>query len=547
MKRLSLCVVACSIACAQPVVSSGGIVNAASYLPGIAQGAVFIVFGSGLGPAQLVQAGTFPLSSALGGTTVNVSQGPNTKPAPLVYSSDGQLAAILPSDIPVGLNTLTVTYNGQTSVTTQFQVVSAQFGVFTVNSRGNGPAVGLNYVSQTDQPLNGFAAAANPDQIVTIYGTGLGPIQGSDSAAAPVGNLDTPVDVLLGSQAAQILYKGRSSCCAGIDQIIFKVPKNIDGCYVPLTVRTNGVTPPQSATLSIAPAGTVCTEPGLLTTADLEKALTQGGLRIGSMLLTSYQYGDTQSIDYGVLSFSNVRYEDLAVTLQQLAAAPAGGCEAASYDSTTGTIVGNTGNLGSSFFDNYIFWYAGAPLEAGNAMNISGGGKSVQFQRVSPGFYANAFYDYTNPLSSFLSPGTYTLDSGSGGTDVPGFRANINIPTPLSFSFSGANSISRQSDYTISWTGGSPDQRILISGISYAQQGRIGGTFTCMQWGSAGKMVIPASILAVLPRSGTFATGDGGGFLYLYSFSPYQRSDVTGLDAFYAGYLKLSYQLAQFQ
>jgi hypothetical protein len=291
----------------------------------------------------------------------------------------------------------------------------------------------------------------------------------------------------------------------------------------------------------------VCTEPGLLTTADLEKARTQGGLRIGSLLLTSYQYGDTQSIDYGILSFSRARYEDLAAASQRLAAAPAGACEAASYDGTTGTVVGNIGTLDSSFFDNYIFWYAGAPLEAGSTVNISGGAKSVQFQRLSSGFYSNAFYDYTNPLSSFLSPGRYTLDSGSGGSDVPGFRASVDVPAPPRFSFSGANSISRQSDYTISWTGGSPDQRILISGASYTQQGRIGGTFTCVQRGNAGRMVIPASILALLPRSGTLETGDGGGFLYAYSFSPYQRSDVPGLDAFYAGYVNLSYQLAQFQ
>src|SRR5262249_29528473 len=150
-------------------------------------------------------------------------------------------------------------------------------------------------------------------QVVTIYGTGLGPIQGSDSAVAPVGDLDSTVEVLLGSQAAQILYKGRSSCCAGIDQIVFKVPANVDGCYVSLTVRTNGITPSQSATLSIAPSGTVCTEPGLLTTSDLEKARTQGGLRVGSMLLTSYQFGDTQSVDYGIVSFSRARYEDLAL------------------------------------------------------------------------------------------------------------------------------------------------------------------------------------------------------------------------------------------
>lgn len=83
----------------------------------------------------------------------------------------------MPSDTPVGLNTVKVTYKGQTSAAVQFQVVRAQFGVFTVNSGGTGPAVAYNYVSEANQPVNGVTEAANPGQVVTIYGTGLGPIR----------------------------------------------------------------------------------------------------------------------------------------------------------------------------------------------------------------------------------------------------------------------------------------------------------------------------------------------------------------------------------
>ena len=152
MKLLTTLFIAVAVGQAQPVVSSGGVVNAASYLPGIAQGSMFIVFGTGLGPGQLAQAGRFPLATSLAGTAVTVSQGPNTRSVPLVYSSASQIAAILPSDTPVGLNTLAVTYGGQTSKTVQFQVVRSLFGAFTANSRGTGPAIALNFNSQADQP-----------------------------------------------------------------------------------------------------------------------------------------------------------------------------------------------------------------------------------------------------------------------------------------------------------------------------------------------------------------------------------------------------------
>ena len=69
----------------QPSVLAGGIVNNASYtpsaLPGsaIAQGSIFVVFGSNMGPATLQTAGgSYPLPTTLGGTTVKITSGSTT-------------------------------------------------------------------------------------------------------------------------------------------------------------------------------------------------------------------------------------------------------------------------------------------------------------------------------------------------------------------------------------------------------------------------------------------------------------------------------------
>ncbi|MGH9719798.1 MAG: hypothetical protein ACRD8O_06265, partial [Bryobacteraceae bacterium] len=64
---------------AQPVISSGGAVNAASFalpdLPNgsIALGSMFVVFGRNLGPATLVQATSYPLPATLAGTSIRIT------------------------------------------------------------------------------------------------------------------------------------------------------------------------------------------------------------------------------------------------------------------------------------------------------------------------------------------------------------------------------------------------------------------------------------------------------------------------------------------
>src|SRR5437870_1195607 len=95
-----------------PVVSQGGVVNAGSYalagLPNsaIAQGSIFIVFGSGLGPATLARASAFPLPRTLGGTSINVNSGGTTVQPIILYTSAGQVAAVMPSNTAVGSATL---------------------------------------------------------------------------------------------------------------------------------------------------------------------------------------------------------------------------------------------------------------------------------------------------------------------------------------------------------------------------------------------------------------------------------------------------------
>jgi uncharacterized protein (TIGR03437 family) len=251
---------------AAPIVASAGVRNAASsahpLFPNgsIAQGSLFVVYGSAMGPGQVQFAGGFPLPANLAGTSINVTVSGATLQCPLVFTYAFQLAAILPSNTPPGAGTLVVSYNGQSNPA-PIKVVTSSPGIFTVNQQGSGPGVIQDGLGRQNSPRFAF----NPDQTVVVWGTGLGPITGGDANAPPVGNLPgVTITASVGGQNADVVYAGRSAS-AGIDQINIKLPAGVTGCYLPLyivaTPDGGQATTSNFVTISIASTGGVCTDP----------------------------------------------------------------------------------------------------------------------------------------------------------------------------------------------------------------------------------------------------------------------------------------------
>src|SRR5215472_14692925 len=130
---------------AAPTITS--IANAASNIGfnfPIAQGSIFVIKGSGLGPANIfIDPQPFQHTNT-GGTSIAVTVGSTTVNALMYYASDGQVAALLPSNTPLPTTSapmFTVTYNGQTSVPVGHGVVANNVGLFTMDSSGQGPAI----------------------------------------------------------------------------------------------------------------------------------------------------------------------------------------------------------------------------------------------------------------------------------------------------------------------------------------------------------------------------------------------------------------------
>jgi uncharacterized protein (TIGR03437 family) len=268
MRLLLLLASAGALFAQQPILYNRGAVNSASFAPPglpnapIARGSVFTVFGENLGPAQS-PALAFPLSTSLGGVSLSVTQGAVTTAAYPIYVAAGQVNAIMPSTVTAGLATLRLTYQTGRSNAITIQVADSAPGIFAVSSGGYGPGVVQNYVAAENQPVNSMLVPATRGQVITIWGTGLGPVTFADNVAPSAGNIAAPVSVTIGGQTATVAYSGRSPCCSGVDQIVATVPSNAPlGCWVPISINAGGVVS-NTATMAIAGSGaSSCDDPG---------------------------------------------------------------------------------------------------------------------------------------------------------------------------------------------------------------------------------------------------------------------------------------------
>ncbi len=232
------------------------VANSASYSPNIAQGSLFIVYGENVGPAELKQAHSLPLPGQLGGTTIAVTSGSTKVACPMVYSSAGAVAAILPSNVPPGTAMLTLTYNGvSTLFPLSVNVVASAVGLYSLGSSGLGPGI----FTAADNSVKTFAATAKSGDIVTAWGTGLGPVGGPDDVLPSTFPNFPGVEVFVGTQAANVIYAGRSGCCVGVDQISFEIPAGVKGCYVPVAVRSGG-TLSNFVSIALASGGGPCSD-----------------------------------------------------------------------------------------------------------------------------------------------------------------------------------------------------------------------------------------------------------------------------------------------
>jgi uncharacterized protein (TIGR03437 family) len=557
MKRISitlgvsLCLATAAFA-QTPSIFNGGVVNAASYaiagLPnsGIAQGGMFIVFGTNMGPATLQRANTFPLSTNLGGTSISVTVGGTTTQAIILYTSAGQVAGVMRSNTPTGSGTMRLTYNGSTSAAISVQVVQASFGAFTLNEAGSGAAVILD---GDNQPINSLRPA-RPGQTVALWGTGLGPVTGDETQAPAAGNLATSVEVLVGTTTAVVVYKGRAPCCVSIDQINFVVPQGLSGCAIPVVVKINNVVS-NSATLAVSSSGP-CSDSNGLTSENFQRLQSQGNLRIGSYFLTKTTSTSSFSIPgvppttvYEGASgvFSRIDQQYLLQSQATFNQVTIGGCVVSYFNGQAATPPS---------------FAVSTPLDAGTALSVTGpnGQRPVPkfAQSTVPHIYSAELSSTFSGTPSYMGPGSYTL-SGPGGPDVGPFSVSFNIASPLNWTNQGSiTNVNRSQNLLITWTGGPTGSNaiVIISGYSAvlnSDNTAFGAVFYCQAPAGPGQFTVPSAVLLALPVSSVigapgFSTTLGNLYVGAYFYTPFT---ATGLDQGYAGYTETFAKTVAFQ
>lgn len=521
--QIGLLALAGRLSLGQPIVSNDGtgIVNAASYaaqdLPSspIAQGSIFTIFGSGLGPAVGVRASAFPLVISFHDVSISISQGATTVAAIPLYVSATQINAVMPSDAPIGLDTIVVTFDGKSSSlcgscpSANIQVIPAGFGIFTINQAGNGQGV---FTTGEDRPI-AYTFPAAPGDVLNIWGTGLGAIQGSDTEPPVAGNIgsETPT-VYVGGIQVPAGYHGRSPCCSGVDQIQFRVPPGVVGCNIPVAVQIGNVVS-NFASIAIGADGETCSDPSGISTLDFSRFAARGSIASGYIGLSRLIYSQVQTEtffpfstgtvttteDYGYANFEKYPYANFSLTELPLQILNFGACSVYTFNPVH-TSYGPPFQVATPAINAV----PGNALDAGGAIVIDGPSGQRQITPVAPPFpasvgnYGANLGDSPGSTPLYLTSGAYNI-TGKGGKEVGPFSVSIQMPEQLTWNNqSSVNTITRANGVAVTWTAADPNSYIVISGASLSASG---AGFNCTAKAADGQFTVPAIVLLALPPS----------------------------------------------
>jgi uncharacterized protein (TIGR03437 family) len=239
-----------------PTVDPAGVVNGASFQPGVVPGSWLTIKGSNLSPVaqdtwdKAIVNGNLP--TALDGVTVTVG----SKQAFVYFISPGQINVQAP-DVGTGPVPVIVTTPGGTSVAVTANVVAQSPAFFlwpgnqAVSTRQDAS------LAAKDGTFPGATTvAAKPGDVLILWGTGFGPTNPPVAAGIQVPTDGrqynaSPVSIKIGSADAQVFGAALAPSFAGLYQVAIQVPAGMaDGDY-PLKATVSGATSPDGVILSV--------------------------------------------------------------------------------------------------------------------------------------------------------------------------------------------------------------------------------------------------------------------------------------------------------
>ena len=230
-----------------PVISAGGVVSAAALVSNapLAPGSSVSIYGKSMASGLTVSSG-FPLPTDLSGTQVILSG----KRLPLLFSSDGQINAVVPYDVPINVSQQLVVRRGNAlSMPEAVVVAQSQPAVFTKNQSGSGEGIVVAARADGSQFLVAPGTPVGAGEVLIIYCSGLGPVAPPVTAgtaapsAEPLARTTSPVTVTVGGKEATVLFAGLAPGFAGLYQINALLPTGVTpGGAVELVLSVAGQT-----------------------------------------------------------------------------------------------------------------------------------------------------------------------------------------------------------------------------------------------------------------------------------------------------------------
>ena len=215
--------------------------GATNRIGAISPGEVLVLYGSGIGPANL--ATNSPNSNGVytttfAGTTVYI----NGIAAPILYTSAGQVSVLVPFGLQSSQAQIYITFNGQTSVPVTAPVAQTTPSLFTLDFSGTGQAAAVNQ-DQTGT-INGPTHPANAGSFISLYGTGGGALQTAAAnglVAAGPDFLAANVTASIGGVSAPVTYAGAAPGSPyGVVQINVQIPVGLSAGAQPVVITIGG-------------------------------------------------------------------------------------------------------------------------------------------------------------------------------------------------------------------------------------------------------------------------------------------------------------------
>lgn len=210
-----------------PLVTS--VNNAASYATGgVSPGENIVIFGTGIGPAQLVQGKvTGNVWDNIAGNTQVLFDG---VAAPVIYASAQATSVMVPYGVAGRQSTsIRIVFQGVQSDPLVYNVVQAAPGIYSQNQSGTGPGAILNQDNSVNGPSN--PAAKNSAVAVYMTGEGLTTPSSIDGALAPLDGTGLnkpqlqPVTATVAGIPATVEYAGTApGIIYGVMQVNVRIP-----------------------------------------------------------------------------------------------------------------------------------------------------------------------------------------------------------------------------------------------------------------------------------------------------------------------------------